>query len=352
MPHHLLHDLITQVFLRSLQYGIVVMGLIDAFVHAHNHHRRNIENLGNFGRTHFMTAITPANAHAFQVTCLTRHMHAVPSQKFRLPSAKAKYPHLANGRTATRERGNDFQGWAIYTDGGTRFADGETLAGWGAFITTEAHLAFAGARVHSNKTAEMSAMIEALSSLGPLGPVARDANSCFFYDSKHAAGVCLGTIQARSHVQLALTCQQSLLKVEHKLRFTMQRVYGHAWNLGDECADLAAALGALGLVSNHNLSTRWTRHSFGSTSCFAACDNLGDVLEKLRDIRTELASTAPKQEIALCSAAGSLRLVCLHHIARDYFSVNSLAQPWWCFEEHHVCHGKFIFVCFYRLQFR
>ena len=34
---HLLHDLITQVFLRSLQYGIVVMGVIDAFVHAHNH---------------------------------------------------------------------------------------------------------------------------------------------------------------------------------------------------------------------------------------------------------------------------------------------------------------------------
>ena len=29
---HLFHDLITQVFLRSLQYGIVVMGLIDAFV--------------------------------------------------------------------------------------------------------------------------------------------------------------------------------------------------------------------------------------------------------------------------------------------------------------------------------
>ena len=46
---HLLHDLITQVFLRSLQYGIVAMGLIDSFVYAHNHHRRNIENPGNIG---------------------------------------------------------------------------------------------------------------------------------------------------------------------------------------------------------------------------------------------------------------------------------------------------------------
>ena len=73
------------------------------------------------------------------------------------------------------------QGWAIYTDGSTRVADGETFAGWfavarsphrridvmfGPVITTEAHLAFAGARVHCNNTAEMSAMVEALSFLG------------------------------------------------------------------------------------------------------------------------------------------------------------------------------------------
>ena len=33
-------------------------------------------------------------------------------------------------------------------------------------ITNEAHLAFSGARTHSNNTAEMTAMIEALSFLG------------------------------------------------------------------------------------------------------------------------------------------------------------------------------------------
>ena len=48
--------------------------------------------------------------------------------------------------------------------------------------------------------------------------------------------------------------------------------------------DNAAALGALGLVSSHNLSTRWTHPSFDSTSCFAACYNLGDVLDKLREL--------------------------------------------------------------------
>ena len=40
----------------------------------------------------------------------------------------------------------------------------------------------------------MSAMVEVLSFLGPLGPVAREAHACVFYDSKHAAGVCLGTV--------------------------------------------------------------------------------------------------------------------------------------------------------------
>ena len=63
------------------------------------------------GRIRFMTAITPAYAHAYQVTCLTRHMLAVQSQKFfRLPNAKDRYPHLSNVRTTTRERGNYFQG--------------------------------------------------------------------------------------------------------------------------------------------------------------------------------------------------------------------------------------------------
>ena len=49
------------------------MGFIDAFVSAHHQHRRSIENSGNFGdcmkgRIRFMTAITPAYAHAYQAT--------------------------------------------------------------------------------------------------------------------------------------------------------------------------------------------------------------------------------------------------------------------------------------------
>ena len=297
--NHLLHDLITHMFLRSLQYGIVVMGFIDAFVSAHHQQRQGLENLGNFGdcmkgRIRFMTAITPAYSHAYQTTCLTRRIPAVLGNKFRLPKPKARYPYLPDARSTTRERGNDFRGWAIFSDGCTRVVDGETLAGWcviarsphgridvmfGAVVTTEAHLAFSGARAHSNNTAEMTAMVEALSFLGPHGPVARDEESCVFYDSKHAAGVCLGTIQARTHVQLALACQRSMICAQHRLRLTMQHVYGHTGNLGNECADHAAALGTFGLVSSHNVATDWTRNNFDASVCFDACNNISEILE-------------------------------------------------------------------------
>ena len=142
-----------------------------------------------------MTAITPAYSHAYQTTCLVRHILAVPHQNFRLPKPKARYPKLPNARSITRERGNDYRGWSICIGGGTRVVDGETLAGscvisrsyhgrinvmFGPVVTTEAHLAFSGVRTHSNDIAEMTAMIEALSFLGAHGPVAGDEQSCIY----------------------------------------------------------------------------------------------------------------------------------------------------------------------------
>ena len=63
-----------------------------------------------------------------------------------------------------------------------------------------------------------------------------------------------------------------MLSVQHKLRLTMQHVYGHTLNL-------AAALGTFGLVSNHNLATRWVRHNFDTSACFGYCNDIGEVLE-------------------------------------------------------------------------
>ena len=49
----------------------------------------------------------------------------------------------------------------------SRSPHGRIYVMFGPVISTEAHVASSGARIHSNNTAEMTAMIEALSFLGP-----------------------------------------------------------------------------------------------------------------------------------------------------------------------------------------
>ena len=54
------------------------------------------------GRIRLLTAITPTYAHAHQSLCLAGRTLDFPHQRFRLPSAKTKYPNLPNIRTTTR----------------------------------------------------------------------------------------------------------------------------------------------------------------------------------------------------------------------------------------------------------
>ena len=190
--------------------------------------------------------------------------------------------------------GEIFAGWTVIS----RSPHGRIYVMFGPVVTTEAHLAFSGtteahlafsgARTHSNNTAEKTAMIEAFSFLGSRGPVTHDEQSCIFYDSMLAAGICLGTIQARTRVQLALASQQSMIRVQHKLRLTMQHVYGHRGNLGNECADHAAALGTFGLISSHNVASRWTRHNFDASECFDERHSIREILERLQHIQQTL----------------------------------------------------------------
>ena len=131
----LLHDLISRVFLRILQYGIVVLSFLDAFVYAHHKHRLDSANAGNFGdcltrRIRFMTAITPAYAHAYQTICLGMYFPGVPHHSFRLLRPKSRYPFLPDDRSLSKELGHDNRGCAVYTDGGSRVVDDETIAGW------------------------------------------------------------------------------------------------------------------------------------------------------------------------------------------------------------------------------
>ena len=81
-----------------------------------------------------------------------------------------------------------------------------------------------------------------------------------------------------------------MLCAQHRLLLTVQHVYGHAGNPGDECADHAAALGSLGLISNHNIATRWGRHDFDTSAYCDGCNSISEILERVDRIRTEATS--------------------------------------------------------------
>ena len=135
----------------------------------------------------------------------------------------------------------------------------------------------------------MTAMFEALSFLGPRGPVTHDEQSRIYYDSMHAAGILSGTRSRLRTACAACTCMSTILRY---MRSTVG--YGSPCNMclvtvgiwGNECADHAAAFDTFGLVSGHNVVTRWICHNFDASVCFDGCNNISDILERLHHIRT------------------------------------------------------------------
>ena len=126
---------------------------------------------------------------------------------------------------------------AICTDGSTRLTDGGTSSGWCA-IARSLHGSIgvmSWPKLSQHKLMSLSQVPESTPTtllkcrsswkparfLSPFCTGAREAHAGVFYDSKHAAGVCLSTTLGRTHVQLRLFCQQSVLKMQHMLRFTI-----------------------------------------------------------------------------------------------------------------------------------
>ena len=193
-----LYDLITEVLHTSLQRGIVVMGLIDAFVYAHHYHRHKVDNQGKFedcmeGRIRFVTAITPAYARAYQDICLARRPLDIPCQK--VPSTPrpstqtfpTSVPPLGIKVTTTKDGPCSpveelIPLMAKLQQAGAPspahpMEDFSSCLVWS--ITTETHFASAGARLHINNTAELSSIIEALSFLAFMTGQPRLAGTLF-----------------------------------------------------------------------------------------------------------------------------------------------------------------------------
>ena len=106
----------------------------------------------------------------------------------------------------------------------------------------------------------------------------------------------------------------------------MQHVYGHSGNLGNECADHAAALGTFGLTSSRNVDTRWIHNNFDASVCFDGCSNISEILERLQHIRTN--ATSFHQGLALAFLHGftvslctSRELLSCVYLALRFFSL-------------------------------
>ena len=72
---------------------------------------------------------------------------------------------------------------------------------FGPVVTPEAHPVYAGAYQQTNNTAEVFVIVGFIQCLLPLGPVAREAHVCTFFDSQCAADICFGAMQPRSNVR-------------------------------------------------------------------------------------------------------------------------------------------------------
>ena len=205
LRHELLHDLITQAACWSFQYGFVVLGIVDAFVFAHNHHRHNTDNPGNFEDCMeelicVITALTPAYARAFQNLCPVGHSDAISVRERQTLRSQGQfigaYQMFAQLRA---EVVMSLRVEPFFTDGGTHTNDGETTAGWtaitrsplgsvtscfGPVITAEKHM-WPVLEQASTPTTQLNSR----ASLGPFvsfsstGPAPRGSLACIFYDS-------------------------------------------------------------------------------------------------------------------------------------------------------------------------
>ena len=134
-------------------------------------------------------------------------------------------------------------------------------------------------------------------------------NILFIYcDSEHAAGVF-------RHDSGPYTCSTGIcISAVDAMRPTQVTAY-HAtrvrtpWNLGNECADHAAALGSLGLITSHNVATHWVRGNFDTSACCDGCNSISEILERLHSIRTE--GTSLPQDESLCCVLD--RVLCDSH---------------------------------------
>ncbi len=168
--------------------------------------------------------------------------------------------------------------WLLYTDGSGGVATPRT-AGWGVAIFSAGAYqwepdfslygpvvicaedeAFLGATKHSNNTAELSAICEALLWLRDEAPGDSALDACILYDSEYAADSIVGINHGVENFDLVDYGRKLYDEVRQQRQISWQHVYGHAkagYIHGNFWADALANKGAKGEVSTQSI--RWAK---------------------------------------------------------------------------------------------
>ena len=88
----------------------------------------------------------------------------------------------------------------------------------------------------------------------------------------------------KNNVRLAGFGRHLFLQAQLRVFLTLLHVYSHGSNAGKECADHAAALGALGLVSKHIFVERWSPPRFNTTALLGNKSDLADIEPHFRNL--------------------------------------------------------------------
>ena len=219
-PTVIFDDLLFKFAIRSDRLCVLVAGLLDAFVTAHNVQRNNrgpgltFEEL-MYGRIKMMTALCPAWAHTYQTMCLVFHPEQLRPEAFRLPKQKKRHatywPDDHQTDWCRVSRLETLHGWWLKT-----FIYDTEMAGWGVAVVSPEKLvriicgpvvcdarlpAFLGALSCSHNAAVFAGFAEAVRWANYFIP--RGARLRILFDSKHAARVTNGTAHAERNMSSA-----------------------------------------------------------------------------------------------------------------------------------------------------
>lgn len=159
------------------------------------------------------------------------------TKTYTAPLATAhQHLYYTDGSATTQPRPRSGWGFLYFEDAHLRAEVG------GAVLTNPIHQDWCGARLHTNNTAEISAMIQVFKHALTTHPT-EDLE--LRYDSTLAAGLAQGTLEPTSNLELAASLRYLVTRFEEHATATFTHVRAHQGEWWNERVDSLAKRGSI-----------------------------------------------------------------------------------------------------------